>query len=180
MGCMNPSPAPRSPISEAIAFLVTARNYRFGAYAILTNAGLRAQWETDRRFALPAVMLIAHAIELYLKAWLSEKGVTTQELRRRPYGHDLTTLFAEAKTRGLIEPARPPQQSFQDMIESFAEHHGDYSFRYPDSGWTYNVPQMDIVFDVLNDFDAQISAAVLGTPETVNVANSDNLRLPVD
>ena len=42
-----------------------------------------------------------HAIELGLKAFLVSKGITEKELRKRPFGHNLVRLFAEAKSRGM-------------------------------------------------------------------------------
>jgi len=125
-------------------------------------------------------MLIAHAIEVYLKAWLSHHGLSTSQLRQNPYGHNLVTLFDHAKQHGLVEPQRPENESFQDLIDSFAEQHGNYSFRYPSDGWNYNVPQMDIVFSVLNDLDAQISTPIHQEEERVSLEEKDNMRLPAD
>jgi|CXWL01.1.fsa_nt_gi hypothetical protein len=45
--------------------------------------------------------LVGQAIELGLKAFLLESGLSVDELRSRKYGHDLIALFDEAKTRGF-------------------------------------------------------------------------------
>lgn len=46
------------------------------------------------------IILQIHAIELALKAWLHEHGVSIEELRRK-YGHNLDELVSEAKKKGL-------------------------------------------------------------------------------
>lgn len=174
------SPMPlQPPISDAVAFLLTARSYRIGSHAILTNGDVRNEQETDRRFVLPTVMLIAHAIEVYLKAWLSNTGVSTDDLKRG-FGHKLKPLFEEAKIRGLSDPPRQTPYTFKDLVESFEKQHSDYSFRYPTDGWTYDVPQMDLVFSLLNELDAQIGVAVLGNPEPMVLGPDNNMRLPPD
>jgi len=50
----------------------------------------------------PVRFLFAHAIELYLKAYLLLKGVKAKELRSRTLGHDLKLLMAKAVEKGLI------------------------------------------------------------------------------
>ena len=124
-------------------------------------------------------MLIAHAIEVYLKAWLSNTGVSTDDLKRG-FGHKLKPLFEEAKIRGLSDPPRQTPYTFKDLVESFEKQHSDYSFRYPTDGWTYDVPQMDLVFSLLNELDAQIGVAVLGNPEPMVLGPDNNMRLPPD
>ena len=175
---MNASEDASARISDSLAFLIAARSFRVGAFAILTNESVRGEHETDRRFVLPAVMLLGHVIEVYLKAWLSSRGIDNKNLRKQ-FGHDLQKLFAEAKKLGLPEPERPQHQSFKDLVDSFAKKHGDYTFRYPHEGWTYEVPSMDIVFDVLNDLDVSVASAFLGEePEALTVKAKQVFRLP--
>jgi len=52
-------------------------------------------------------ILIAHALELSLKAFLAKRGLSEKELRNEPYGHNLDSLYDEAVKRGrtcLLSP----------------------------------------------------------------------------
>jgi hypothetical protein len=48
----------------------------------------------------PVTLLLAHAIELYLKAFLRLRGVGIEEVRTT-FGHDFKSLAEEASSRGL-------------------------------------------------------------------------------
>ena len=48
----------------------------------------------------PVTLLLAHAIELYLKAFLRLRGVGIEEVRTT-FGHDFKSLVDEASSRGL-------------------------------------------------------------------------------
>src|SRR4029453_13348262 len=48
----------------------------------------------------PVTLLLAHAIELYLKAFLRLRGVGIGEVRTT-FGHDFKSLVDEASSRGL-------------------------------------------------------------------------------
>lgn len=50
----------------------------------------------------PVEFLHWHAIELFLKAYLLADGMSEDALRKRPFGHDITTLTEEAGKRGLV------------------------------------------------------------------------------
>ena len=47
--------------------------------------------------------LVGQAVELGLKAFLLQEGLSVDELRSRKYGHDLIALFDEAKARGFAK-----------------------------------------------------------------------------
>jgi len=49
----------------------------------------------------PHYIVLFHAIELGLKAFLIKHGIGIKVLERRPYRHDLSALFKEAVRRGL-------------------------------------------------------------------------------
>ena len=48
----------------------------------------------------PVTLLLAHAIELYLKAFLRLRGIGTEEVKSS-FGHDFKKLVDEASSRGL-------------------------------------------------------------------------------
>lgn len=45
--------------------------------------------------------LVGQAVELALKAYLLQAGVSVAELKSKKFGHDLLALFDEAMTRGI-------------------------------------------------------------------------------
>ena len=57
--------------------------------------------------------MYCHSIELVLKAFLLVKGVSKQELKENPLGHNLETLLQRAEKQGLgsLVHISPGQQS---------------------------------------------------------------------
>jgi hypothetical protein len=142
---------------------------------------MRKQYQNDLRFVIPCMMLLGHAIEVYLKAWLSAHGYAPDTLRRSPFGHDLRRLYEEARQQGLPEPPMPPQHSFNDLVESYEKDHGDYSLRYPQEGWTFAVPKVDALFAIFNALDSEVGLAVNGhrpNPLDWTINPSEEFRVP--
>lgn len=50
---------------------------------------------------IPALYLLGHSIELSLKAYLLQKGVSLRDLRGKKYGHSLHCCIRKAKELGL-------------------------------------------------------------------------------
>jgi hypothetical protein len=76
-----------------------ATAFRHGATECLFNAEALSK---DRTANLTGhYMVTFHAIELGLKAFLAKNGVTESVLRKKPYGHDLVSLYSEAVNQGL-------------------------------------------------------------------------------
>lgn len=48
----------------------------------------------------PVTLLLAHAIELYIKAFLRLQGLSVEDLKTS-FGHDFRRLVGEAQARGL-------------------------------------------------------------------------------
>ena len=139
--------------------MVAARAYVTGAHAIVKSE-MRRKYEDDFRFLLPFQMLVGHAVEVYLKAWLSwhdDARFTPDVLKSNKYGHKLRVLYNEARGQGLPEPDAPPQHTFHDLIESYEKDHSDYSFRYPSDGWSFAVPRNESLFFILKRLDAIVA-----------------------
>ena len=151
-----------TPLHLAERFFVAARASTTGAHAIVKST-VRARYQNDFRFIISCEMLIGHAIEVYLKAWLAHHDETYSEskLSKVPFGHNLRALYEEARGQGFPEPEVPRQQTFHDLVESFKKPHSDYTFRYPTDGWTFEVPKNDILFLILRRLD-EVVAAKLG------------------
>jgi hypothetical protein len=76
------------------------------AHAFLYDAAMLNKAVAARRtfgyFESPVRFLYFHAIELFLKAFLRQCGLTEAALKKpKPYGHHLDALVTEAETRGL-------------------------------------------------------------------------------
>jgi len=52
--------------------------------------------------SVPALFLLAHALELHLKAFLMAKGISESRLRSRDIGHNLVACFRESREQGLL------------------------------------------------------------------------------
>lgn len=50
----------------------------------------------------PAYIITFHALELALKAFLAKNGLTNDQLRKNPFGHNLENLYGEACKHGLL------------------------------------------------------------------------------
>jgi hypothetical protein len=167
-------------VTSPESFFIAGRAYVTGAHAIV-KSDARARYDNDFRFVIPCMMLIGHAIEVYLKAWLTLRGYTDEALRKRPFGHNLRKLYEEARINGLPEPGMPPRQSFHDLVESYEIHHGDFSFRYPVDGWTFEVPKIDIVFQIFAVLDRTIATAMgIAVPANLDWSMNpdEDFRLP--
>ena len=74
---------------------------------------------------------LGFAVELYLKAFLANEGVTDDALMKKPYGHNLRQLFSEAKTRSF----NTELPAMERIIHFLHQDHSKYTYRYvPDGG----------------------------------------------
>jgi HEPN domain-containing protein len=71
-------------------------------------------------------LMIGHAVEVALKAYLLPRGWTMQGLQDR-FGHRLVPLLTEAKAKGLLVSA-----DAEKRIGYLAHVHGNYLARYPE------------------------------------------------
>jgi hypothetical protein len=51
---------------------------------------------------IPAYFLALHGVELTLKAFLRQRGVSARDLRSKTYGHDVLACLRKAKEFGLL------------------------------------------------------------------------------
>jgi hypothetical protein len=121
------------------------------AYRVLPNIGQPPEW--------PKYLLFYHAMELALKAYLIQQGVSEQVLKDE-FGHDIKKLVDEAVKRGL-----PLPYGSQEMIAGLggAPHRGGQAniaphlrIRYPLGESVYSLGQFEPYMDHL--FGAVASA----------------------
>jgi hypothetical protein len=111
------------------------------AYEILPNSGRPPEWAK--------YLLFYHAIELALKAYLIQRGVSEEDLKYE-FGHDIKKLVDEAVKRGLTLPP-----GSQEMIADVGGQPPDsgtvpahLGIRYPPSGPVYSLGQFEPYMDI--------------------------------
>jgi hypothetical protein len=78
----------------------------------------------------PQYFLIAHAIELLLKAQILAAGGTTRELMKHDVRHSLDALFKRACDLGFA----PSDPRVTVIVEMLATYHAGHQFRYRKTG----------------------------------------------
>ena len=92
-------------------------------------------------------ILTFHALELALKSFLAKSGLTNQQLKRKPYGHNLVNLYAEAQTRGL-SISLPDAEHLIKWSNEF--HDGDAFVRY-EFTITRELPMCAVLFPLIEE-----------------------------
>lgn len=86
--------------------------FEFYAAGMAADDVLIEDREYEQMPAIPVFYLVGHAIELGLKAFLLQQGVTLNEIRDpKKYGHNLQPAYEEALQRGLDKHFIAPGES---------------------------------------------------------------------
>jgi len=83
----------------------------------------------------PVTLLLAHAFELYLKAFLRLQGMSVTEIKTG-FGHDFRKLLAEAEARGLHF-----NDESKEVAEILTEQESIRRSRYIETGY-YSRPSL--------------------------------------
>lgn len=141
----------------ARCLFVSGRSFVTGAHMIV-KSNHRREYRTDSLVIFPTAMLVAHAVEVYLKAWLARSDARyTERVLKSDFGHDLRKLYAEAMEQEMVEPDVRIGHRFLDLIETYEKEHGDYSFRYFHEGLAFGVPKNDVLFAILTRLDQTVA-----------------------
>lgn len=128
---MQPSATPAGFVQDAVTFLAAAE-------FTLNRA-------TDP--SLPAYFLLARSIELSLKAFLLEAGVSAKVLGSRAYGHNLVALHAEAVKKNLS--ARIALDRIEiGVLDLLSREYLETRLGYRISGATYFLPLIEVTEQV--------------------------------
>jgi hypothetical protein len=107
------------------------------------------------RFFLPIHLLLGFSLELFLKAWLRFSGLSSSQLSKPPYSHNLENLYNEAQQRGF--PDEPRQSA---LIAHFASEHQNFGFRYLRDDLTYKPTALPYDFELFDDIDRWVDGAL--------------------
>lgn len=117
------------------------------------------------RFNMPVYYLYSHAMELVLKAYLRSKGLTSNRLRSREYGHKLQLIWEACLAEGL--PHHPANDAFvAQMVEILDPFAVDFEFRYIQTGFK-SLPTLDAVENAVSELMRTVRPyceATLGGP----------------
>jgi len=80
---------------------------------------------------IPKLTLLMFALELALKAYLSDRGTPEKDLKDFAVRHDLKTLYGLALKSGLV----PSDINISTVIDDYAADHKSHSFRYGDRNY---------------------------------------------
>ncbi len=94
----------------------------------------------------PAYYLLGHSIELSLKSFLSAKGYSHSELRKKKYGHDLDSLLSECTRRKLGGEVRLSKKEVNG-ISLLNKTYCDKKFEYLEYG-NFRLPEYSFAFGI--------------------------------
>ena len=128
----------RSPRETSAGFHFDAREFLKAAELVLNRA-------VD--VSLPAYFLFSRSIELSLKAFLLQHGVSAKTLRSRTYGHDLDALLREAAKHGLYDRV-PLEHPEIGAVEMLSQEYLSARLGYRVTGGTYYLPLIEVTENV--------------------------------
>lgn len=100
------------------------------AARVLMNAGA----ETSN--ALPVMFLLAHALELLLKAYVKLMAPADS----KKYCHDLNMLWKRSKSLGLFQWLANTRAEVGNVVHNMKTGHEEYQFRYSEKSFSHSGP----------------------------------------
>jgi HEPN domain-containing protein len=117
----------------------------------------------------PVTLLLAHAIELYLKAFLRLRGIGTEEVKSS-FGHDFKKLVDEASSRGL---ALGNEEN--DIAAILTEQESIRRSRYIETGY-YQRPGLAALSRTCQGLDQSVSAALKDAGMNIRSAELNHIE----
>jgi hypothetical protein len=122
-----------------------ALSFSWTASAMLS--GVRSLASTDPIPNLALALLCGHGIECALKALLAQSGLNSEELRRKPYGHDLLELWKATLSKGFQIESPPPL--FLECLNQVYD--APFKLRYPNGSKGITLPTCEVMKAGLED-----------------------------
>ena len=136
---------------QAISAYSTARGYIQGTTMIWLSP-LRVGPNIEATF-LSIHMLLGFAVELYLKAWLLQRGLTAAQVKER--GHDLARLHAECMANEL-----PSIAQLDELVDHLHGPHSRLEYRYITGDISYGNTELPLAFKILGELDTAVDTFV--------------------
>ncbi|TIR05322.1 MAG: hypothetical protein E5X37_27130 [Mesorhizobium sp.] len=105
--------------------------------------------------------VLGFAVELYLKAFLSGRGWTVEQLADQKYAHKLDALLTASVQAGLFDYAGLPNvrpSALERVVQIIGPRFADYSYRYIDDDnnrYDY-VESGEYLWPILDDLHVRI------------------------
>jgi hypothetical protein len=106
----------------------------------------------NTKVKFPTYMLLAHSLELFLKAFLSCREVPKKDTKSML--HNLDAIMAAAEQRGL-----PHVDHLRGFTATLQEMNRDHDFRYP-TGYRLSLPKPQDCIDVIAALRERIEAEI--------------------
>jgi HEPN domain-containing protein len=117
----------------------------------------------------PVTLLLAHAIELYLKAFLRLRGVGIDEVKNS-FGHDFKKLVDEASSRGLSLV-----EADMDIAAILTEKESIRRSRYIETGY-YQRPGLAALSRTCRGLDQSVSATLRDAGMTIQSTELNHIE----
>lgn len=137
----------------AIVHYSTARGYVQSAFLMLSNP-IRLSVRDDTSFILSSHLLFGFATELYLKSFLSCRGVSDADLRSPKLGHNLAALLRRAKEMSFAS------ESAETLVDILGKGHSDFRYRYAGRDVTFPVIGPNNAFEGFRHIDSFVDESV--------------------
>jgi hypothetical protein len=117
----------------------------------------------------PVTLLLAHAIELYLKAFLLLRGLGIDEVKNS-FGHDFKKLVDEASSRGLSLMGED-----MDIAAILTEKESIRRSRYIETGY-FQRPGLAALSRTCRSLDHSVSAALRETGTSIRSTELNHIE----
>ena len=117
----------------------------------------------------PITLLLAHAIELYMKSFLRLQGLGVKALKTN-FGHDFRRLVEEAHARGLHF-----DDEDQEVAKILTEQESIRRSRYIETG-LYTNPSLRALSATCKSLDKSVAAALAGAGHRVRAEDLDHIE----
>ena len=117
----------------------------------------------------PITLLLAHAIELYIKSFLRLKGLGAKDLKTN-FGHDFRRLVGEAQAHGL-----DLDDEDREVAKLLTEQESIRRSRYVESG-LYTRPSLRALSATCKSLDKSIAAALAEAGHQARAEDLDHIE----
>lgn len=136
----------KQPLGYYAKDLLDRANEYWSAALALNDTG-------NKGHTYPIYFLIAHALECYLKAYLTANGVPKKHIKRN-LGHNIIKIYEECINHNI-----PEINDLKKLCENMNEMNKDYDFRYP-TGYKLLVPSIESCTPIFNEIIQKITPVI--------------------
>ncbi|SOD22547.1 hypothetical protein [Nitrosomonas ureae] len=136
-------------VALAVAYYTNGVNFRVSAERLASDLELDNLGRPTKLTAIPLFFLASHAAELFLKAALLKRGVSSSDLKKFEYRHNLSALLQLLQLKNIFVSAETIE-----LVNGLSEQHAEHALRYTvlfDDGKKTYWPPIALVFSALEE-----------------------------